>query len=60
MVMEEVAAAIERVKAVLRRRPGVPAARLRELVEKGHRCAPISNAVVSALPVGSRIGVEAA
>ncbi len=42
------------------RAPGVPAERLRELVEKGHRCAPISSAAASALPVGLRIEVEAA
>ena len=42
------------------RAPGVPAARLRELVEKGRRCAPVPNALLSALPVGLRIDVEAA
>jgi uncharacterized OsmC-like protein len=135
MVMEEVAAAIERVKVVLRRRPGVgihddpparvatdmppelggsggeltpgwlfraglascaattiamhaaaegidlaflevkatsrsdtrglfgladAAGRLRELVEKGYRCAPVSTAIASALPVGLRVEIEAA
>jgi uncharacterized OsmC-like protein len=39
---------------------GVPAQRLRTLVEESNRCSPIPNAVESALPLAVRIDVEGA
>jgi uncharacterized OsmC-like protein len=39
--------------------PGVAPERLRALVEHGHRCSPVSDALARALPVSLRIDIDA-